>query len=112
MRIEVNRDKAADLGIPIETIGEDAGGIAQGGRRTTMFMREGKGISRHCADAGSTPRDASDIEQLQVRGAQSDLIPLSNLVTVREAVAPKQLNHYEKLRAVTISASVDSESYP
>ena len=31
-------------------------------------------------------------------------------MTLRETVAPKQLNHYEKLRAVTISAGVGVDS--
>ena len=109
LRIEVNRDKAADLGIPIETIGRTLEALL-GGRRTTMFMREGKEYPVIVQTQAQHRGTRSDIEQLQVRGAQSDLIPLSNLVTVREAVAPKQLNHYEKLRAVTISASVDSGS--
>ncbi len=109
LRIEVNRDKAADLGIPIKTIGRTLEALL-GGRRTTMFMREGKEYPVIVQTQAQHRGTRSDIEQLQVRGAQSDLIPLSNLVTVREAVAPKQLNHYEKLRAVTISASVDSGS--
>ncbi|MDF2970054.1 MAG: putative Multidrug efflux transporter, partial [Microvirga sp.] len=33
-------------------------------------------------------------------------VPLSNLVSIQETVAPKALNHYDKMRAVTISASV------
>jgi multidrug efflux pump len=109
LRIDVHRDKAADLGIPIETIGKTLE-VLLGGRRTTMFMREGKEYPVMVQTQPQHRGTRSDIEQLQVRGSQGDLIPLSNLVTVREAVAPKQLNHYEKLRAVTISAGVESGS--
>ena len=109
LRIEVNRDKAADLGIPVETIGRTLEAFL-GGRRTTMFMREGKEYPVIVQTQAHHRGTSSDIEQLQVRGTQGDLIPLSNLVTVRETVAPKQLNHYEKLRAVTISSSVESGS--
>ena len=34
------------------------------------------------------------------------MIQLSNLVKVREAVAPKELNHFNQLRAVTITANL------
>ena len=61
---------------------------------------------RRLNTAGRAPTSSS----FRCEAPRGDLIPLSNLVTVREAVAPKQLNHYEKLRAVTISASVDSGS--
>ncbi len=109
LRIEVNRDKAADLGVPVETIGKTLETFL-GGRKATMFMREGKEYPVIVQTQARHRGTRSDIEQLHVRGTQGDLIPLSNLVTLREAVAPKQLNHYEKLRAVTISASVESGS--
>ena len=75
-----------------------------------MFMREGKEYPVIMQTRPDQRGTRSDIEHLQVRGTQGDLIPLSNLVTLRETVAPKQLNHYEKLRAVTISAGVGADS--
>lgn len=109
LRVDINRDKAADLGIPIETIGRTLE-VFLGGRRASMFLREGKEYPVIMQTLPHHRGTRSDIEQLQVRGTQGDLIPLSNLVTLRETVAPKQLNHYEKLRAVTISAGVESGS--
>ncbi|WHZ22198.1 MAG: RND multidrug efflux transporter [Nitrospira sp.] len=109
LRVDINRDKAADLGVPIETIGRTLE-VFLGGRRASMFMREGKEYPVIMQTPPHHRSTRSDIDQLQVRGTQGDLIPLSNLVTLRETVAPKQLNHYEKLRAVTISAGVESDS--
>ena len=34
------------------------------------------------------------------------MVPLSNLVTVKETVAPKELNHFNKLRAAEITATL------
>ncbi len=109
LRVDINRDKAADLGIPVETIGRTLE-VFLGGRKASMFMREGKEYPVIMQTRPHQRGTRSDIEQLQVRGTQGELIPLSNLVTVRETVAPKQLNHYEKLRAVTISAGVGADS--
>lgn len=105
LRVDINRDKAADLGIPVETIGRTLE-VFLGGRKASMFMREGKEYPVIMQMRPHQRGTKSDIDRLQVRGTQGDLIPLSNLVTLRETVAPKQLNHYEKLRAATISAGV------
>src|SRR5690606_17566678 len=70
------------------------------------FMREGKEYPVIIQMRPQHRGTKSDIDRLHVRGTQGDLIPLSNLVSLSEAVAPKQLNHYEKLRAATISAGV------
>ena len=105
LRVEINRDKAADLGIPIETIGRTLE-VFLGGRKSSMFMREGKEYPVIMQTRPQHRGTKSDIDHLHVRGTRGDLIPLSNLVTLSETVAPKQLNHYEKLRAATISAGV------
>ena len=41
----------------------------------------------------------NDLSAIFVRGRAGDMVPLSNLVSVREAVAPKELNHFNKLRS-------------
>lgn len=105
LRVDISRDKAADLGIPVETIGRTLE-VFLGGRKASMFMREGKEYPVIIQMRPQHRGTKSDIDRLHVRGTQGDLIPLSNLVSLSEAVAPKQLNHYEKLRAATISAGV------
>ena len=56
-----------------------------------------------------TPGDISDI---YVRGKGNEMIQLSNLVNVRESVAPKSLNHFNRIRAVTISATLAPGLHP
>ena len=34
------------------------------------------------------------------------MIPLSNLISIKETVAPKELNHFNQLRAATITAQL------
>ena len=34
------------------------------------------------------------------------MIPLSNLITIKETVAPKELNHFDQLRAASITAQL------
>jgi len=51
----------------------------------------------------ATPQDLGVV---YVRGADGDLTQLSNLVTVTETVAPKELNHFNRQRAAIISANI------
>jgi multidrug efflux pump len=46
------------------------------------------------------------IEKLFVRGRNDTMLPLSSLVKVREAVSPRELNHFNQRRSVSITASL------
>ncbi len=109
VRVDVNRDKAADLGIPVATIGRTMETFL-GGRKASTFMREGREYPVIVQTKSQHRSTGSDIEQLQARGTAGTLIPLNNLVAVRETVAPRQLNHYDKLRSVTISTGIEPGS--
>jgi multidrug efflux pump len=109
VRVDVNRDKAADLGIPVETIGRTMETFL-GGRKASTFMREGREYPVIIQTKSQHRSTGSDIEQLQVRGTAGNLIPLNNLVAIHETVAPRQLNHYDKLRSVTITTGVEPGS--
>jgi multidrug efflux pump len=46
------------------------------------------------------------MRRIYVRGKDGSMIPLSNLITIKETVAPKELNHFNQLRAATITAQL------
>jgi len=72
----------------------------------TRFKRDGEqyDVLVQVADADRTnPRDITDI---YVRGRNGEMIQLANLLTVSEGVAPKNLNHFQKLRAATVTAGL------
>jgi multidrug efflux pump len=55
------------------------------------------------------PRDRSrpnDISDIYVRGRDGTMVQLANVVDVVEGVSPQSLNHFQRLRSVTISAQV------
>jgi multidrug efflux pump len=45
------------------------------------------------------------IKTIMVKGKDDQMIPLASVVRLKESVAPNQLNHYNRLRSVTISGS-------
>ncbi len=105
LRVTVDRDKAADVGADVETIGRTLETML-GGREVTRFKREGRQYEVIVQVEGQDRRNPDDLSEIYVRGRDGDIIQLSNLVRVEESVAPRELNHFRQLRSATVSASL------
>jgi multidrug efflux pump len=101
----VNRDKAMDTGVQIETVGRTLETML-GGRQVTRFKREGEQYDVIVQVAGIDRATPSDIRDIFVRAKDGSMIPLANLLTVDETVSPRELNHFGQRRAVTITANL------
>jgi multidrug efflux pump len=105
LRVAVNRDKAADMGVDVETIGR-ALETMLGGRQVTRFKQNGKQYDVMVQIADAERVSPADMARIYVRARSGDMVALSNLVTIQETVAPKELNHFNKLRSATITATL------
>ena len=108
LRIEVERDKAADLGVSVEVVAKAIETLL-GGRNVTRYKRDAEQydvIVQTQATGRTTP---DDIERIYVRGRNEAMIPLSALVKVRESVSPRELNHFGQRRSVTITANLAAD---
>jgi multidrug efflux pump len=103
--VEVDRARAADMGVSVDAVA-----------RTVETMLGGRAVTRYKRDADqydvivqteirgrTTPED---IEKLFVRGRGEAMVPLSSLIKVREAVSPRELNHFNQRRSVSITANL------
>ena len=104
LEILIDRDRAASLGVSVTDIGTTLETLL-GGREVTDFKRGSKQyhVIAQVPAAGRATPDV--IEEIYVRGKQG-LVQLANVVKVRETVAPKELNHYNRVRSATISANL------
>ncbi|MCP5418999.1 MAG: efflux RND transporter permease subunit [Gammaproteobacteria bacterium] len=105
LSVALKRDKIADVGADVEAIGRTLESLL-GGRQVTRFKREGEQYDVIVQLADRDRQRPADLTAIFVRGRNGELVQLSNLVEVKETVAPKELNHFNRLRAATISASV------
>lgn len=107
LEINVNYDRAAELGIPVENVGRTLQTML-GSRSVTTFIDEGEEydvILEGERDAQKTP---TDLKNIYVRSDRTDeLIPLSNIVTIDEYAASNTLNRYNRVRAITIEANLE-----
>ncbi|MCE3001022.1 MAG: efflux RND transporter permease subunit, partial [Betaproteobacteria bacterium] len=105
LSIDIDRDKAAALGIQVDAVGRTLETLL-GGRQVTRFKREGKQYDVIVKLEDKDRRQPTDLTSIYIRGARGDITQLSNLVRLTETVAPKELNHFNRLRAATISGNV------
>lgn len=102
--LHIDRERAAGLGVSVVDIGSTLQTFL-GGRTVTNFKRGTKQydvILQMKPQARATP-DA--IRDIYVRGS-SGLVQLANVVRISETVAPKELNHYNRVRSAKITASL------
>ncbi|MBV2148514.1 efflux RND transporter permease subunit [Sphingobium sp. AS12] len=105
MRIDVNQQRAGDLGVSVNDISQALQSLL-GSRRVTTYVDRGEEY-RVLVQAEQEGRQTlADLERIQVRATNGALVPLSALVTVREVAGPRQLNRYNKLRAITLTAAL------
>jgi multidrug efflux pump len=105
VRVRINRDKLSDIGVPVDTVGRTLETML-GGRQVTRFKREGEQYDVIVQVAPLDRTSPADISDSYVRARDGGMVQLSNLVDVREGVAPQSLNHFNRLRAVKVTATL------
>ncbi len=108
IRLEVDRERAADMGVSVDAIARTVETLL-GGRSVTRFKRDGEQYDV-VVQTDSTQRSTpDDIDRLFVRGRGGAMIPLASLVTTREVVVPRELNHFAQRRSAAITANLAPE---
>ncbi len=104
-QIEINRDKAALLGVSTRDIGQTLQ-YALSGQRMGYFYMNGKQyqiLGEINRQQRNTPLD---LKSIYIKNAPGEMIQLDNLVTLQESVAPPTLYRYNRFKAATISSGL------
>jgi len=105
LSVVLKRDKIAAIGADVQDIGRTLETLL-GGRQVTRFKQEGQQYDVMVQLKAQDRQQPNDLTSIFVRGRDGQLAQLSNLIEVRETVAPKELNHFNRQRAAVISANV------
>jgi multidrug efflux pump len=105
VRVEIDRARAADLGVSVADIGRTLESM-MGSRRVTTYVEDGQEYDVILQAQLSDRASPQDLQNLYVRGREGDLVPLSSVVTLRELAEPGSLNRFNRLRAITITAGL------
>jgi multidrug efflux pump len=105
LTVTFDRDRAEDLGIPVGDVAATLQTLL-GGTRTTTFTRNNK---LYDVIVQLDPRERatpSDMTGLYLRGRDSQLVKLEAVASVKEGVGPRELNHFNRVRSATLTASL------
>ncbi|WP_439596794.1 efflux RND transporter permease subunit [Falsiroseomonas sp.] len=106
-RIDVLMDRAmaAVLGIEIDRIGQTIN-VFLGGQQVGFLGFGGEQYKVMVQVDEAERRDTSILSNIYLRAASGDLVPLAQIVTLRETVGASALPRFQQLRSARISASV------
>ncbi len=107
LRVDIDRNRAADLGVSVADIGRSLQ-VMLGSRQVTTYIDEGEEYDVILEGERDLLRTQRNIENLYVRSTTSNqLIPLASLVTIHEQAGATTLNRYNRVRALTLEANLE-----
>jgi len=105
INIDFNRNKAADLGIPMNEISTMLN-MALAQPAVSHFNMSGRSYDVIPQLMPKFQQSAEQLSNLQLRTASGQLIPLSTIADIKTSVQPQSLNHFQQVRSATITASL------
>ncbi|HVJ63321.1 MAG TPA: efflux RND transporter permease subunit, partial [Tahibacter sp.] len=105
LKIDMDRDKIAAVGADVNEVGRTLESLL-GGRQVTRFKRGSEQYDVLVQVANEGRQVPEQLSAIYVRGGDGQMVQMANLVSAKEAVAAKELNHFNRLRSATISAGL------
>ncbi len=106
LNIQVDRDRAAALGVSLLSIGRTLETML-GSRIVTTYVDRGREYNVILQGETQDRSSPNDLTNLYVRSDDSNqLIPLANLVSLSEEAGPDELRRFDRMRAISIEAGL------
>jgi multidrug efflux pump len=106
IKVSIDRARAAELGVSLESIGRTLETM-MGSRIVTTFIKSGREYYVILQGRVEDRASPTDLDNLYVRSDRgNDLIPLSSVVKLEELATSSSRNRFDRLRAIAVSASL------
>jgi len=102
--VQIDREKAKSLQVPLNQV-TDALQVYMGSEYVNDFDFNNRSYRVYVQADGQFRSNPKDIERYSVRSASGEMMPLSNVVSIREGTAPQNIGHYNLFRSVDINGS-------
>lgn len=107
LRLVIDKNRAGDLGVSIQTIGRTLETML-GSRRVTTYIEDGEEYDVILEGERSKQNTPTDMQNIYVRSDTTGrLIPLANLINIEEYADSGSLNRYNRTRSITIEAGLE-----
>jgi multidrug efflux pump len=104
-RVVVDRERVADLGMDLASVGREIGSLLGGGyvNRFNWYDRSYKVIPQVGLQGRASP---SSLLDLKIRTPAGELVPVSSFVSIENGVSPRTLNRFQQRNAVKVFGAV------
>ena len=106
LRLDIDRSRAASLGVSIEDLSRTLQ-ILFGGLDLSRIKLDGKEYEVIAQLQRSSRLLPQDLDRMYVRNRGGQLIQLSSIIQRKEGAAANAIEHYNRMRCTTISASLN-----
>ncbi|MCK6262244.1 multidrug efflux RND transporter permease subunit [Vibrio sp. ZSDE26] len=104
--VNVDKQRAAELGISVSEISETLE-IMLGGKSETTFVDRGEEYDVYLRGDENNFNNAADLSQIYLRTNSGELITLDTVTHIEEIASSIRLSHYNKQKSITITANVE-----
>lgn len=105
LKIEIDRLKAAQLGVSVSDISQTLQ-LAYSNKRLGYFNKDGKQYEVITQVDRINRDDPDDLKLLYVRNDKGQMISVDNLVTIHESTTPPTIYHFNRYKSFTISTGL------
>jgi HAE1 family hydrophobic/amphiphilic exporter-1 len=104
LQVQVDRDRAADLGVPVRALADTVRALV-GGFDVASFQDEGRRFDVRVRLEETQRDDLAELAQIQVRAAGGTLVDLASLAKLGVASGPAQIERDARARRITLYAN-------
>jgi multidrug efflux pump len=101
--VEIDRDKAAQLGLSMRDVG-NALGLMLGGGYVNYFSLAGRSYKVIPQVMQRERLNPDQLKGYYINTANGASVPISTIVSLKLSVVPESINHFQQLNSATISA--------
>jgi multidrug efflux pump len=110
LRVSIDRDRAADMGVSLQTVGRTLETVL-GSRVVTRYVDRGREYNVILQARDDARQTVDDLTNIQVRSDRTgQLIPLSSVVKIDETSGALRLSRFNRTRAIKIQAGLAKDT--
>ncbi len=105
-RVIIDRDKAADMGVPVSTIAQAVGALI-GGVDVVEYKSGGENYDVRLRLTDTEREIPADIDRIWVHTMKGETVDLASFVTIKTGVGPSVINRLDRQRSVSIFTNLE-----
>ena len=105
LQVTIERERASQLGIPVSTVASSLQALL-GGVSQTTYVDRGEEYDVYLRANQTQFNGISDVSRIYLKAANGEMVSLSTLATVTQVASPQRLNHYQRQKAIALTADV------